>query len=313
MRLKDYQIAALDTLSAYLKILRAEYDSRATNWRRSKRYPSRHDRAWGSLGDPVTDAWKEAQNAGQAASPGPWHAIKDGAGRSVPHVCLKLPTGGGKTLLAAHGVDRILVSHFRQPPASCCGSCRRRRSTRRQGRNLPTGGHPICQTLDRLSGGRVKILEKLDGFTRGDIDQKLCVLLLMLQSTGRENKETLKVFRDSGNYTSFFPQDDPPARAALLNRSPISNRPTSSKPRSAARAPLGSSRASAIRCASSGPSSYSTRAIAPIPRWHGTRWRASTTLSWNSRPRPTRALEHPRQRFGPRAQGRGDDQAADPA
>ena len=41
------------------------------------------------------------------------------------------------------------------------------------------------------------------------MEQKLCVLLLMLQSTGRENKETLKVFRDSGHYTSFFPQDDP--------------------------------------------------------------------------------------------------------
>jgi type III restriction enzyme len=33
-------------------------------------------------------------------------------------------------------------------------------------------------------------------------------MILMLQSTGRENKETLKVFRDSGRYPSFFPAED---------------------------------------------------------------------------------------------------------
>jgi type III restriction enzyme len=42
------------------------------------------------------------------------------------------------------------------------------------------------------------------------------VLLLMLQSTGRENKESLKVFQDSGHYTTFFPQDEPEARTQLL-------------------------------------------------------------------------------------------------
>jgi type III restriction enzyme len=54
----------------------------------------------------------------------------------------------------------------------------------------------------------VKILEKSDSFTEQDVEQKLCVMLLMLQSTGRENKETLKVFRDSGRYPSFFPSED---------------------------------------------------------------------------------------------------------
>src|SRR5687768_18612582 len=76
--------------------------------------------------------------------------------------------------------------------------------------------NPLRQTLDRMSGGRVKILEKLDAFTKADVEHKLCVMLLMLQSTGRENKETLKVFRDSGRYPNFFPsEDDYPALKAL--------------------------------------------------------------------------------------------------
>ncbi len=67
----------------------------------------------------------------------------------------------------------------------------------------------------------MKILEKLDAFTRADVEQKLCVMLLMLQSTGRENKETLKVFSDSGRYTELFSeQDDHPALKALRETMP---------------------------------------------------------------------------------------------
>jgi type III restriction enzyme len=221
MRLKDYQNAVLNTLSAYLRILRAEYNSRIDELAALEKIPEpMRSRMVELLGDPVTDAWKEAQKTGQVAAPGPWHPLKDGAGRSIPHVCLKLPTGGGKTLLAAHGVDRILVSHFRQTSGFVLWIVPSEAIYRQTKAQLADRGNPIRQTLDRLSGGRVKLLEKLDGFIREDVDQKLCVLLLMLQSTGRENKETLKVFRDSGNYTSFFPQDDPIARAVLLKQVP---------------------------------------------------------------------------------------------
>ena len=81
-------------------------------------------------------------------------------------------------------------------------------------------GHPIRQALDRVSAGRVKLLEKLDRFAGQDLEEKLCVLLLMLQSTGRENKESLNVFQDSGSYTSFFPQDDPVVREQLRQQVP---------------------------------------------------------------------------------------------
>src|SRR6185437_5373307 len=93
----------------------AERDKRAAELTDIEKLPpATRDKVRAMLGDPVADAWKEAQTQGIAASREPWHALKDGTGRSVPNVCFKLPTGGGKTLLAAHGVDRILVSYFRQ-------------------------------------------------------------------------------------------------------------------------------------------------------------------------------------------------------
>src|SRR5262245_27032368 len=218
MRLKDYQSGALDTLSAYLKLLaegaaKAEKTSAAIaalpeDLRASVPAPQ----------EPAVAAWDEARKNGVAASP--WRELKDGSGRSIPHVCLKLPTGGGKTLLAAHGVDRILVSHFRQTTGFVLWIVPSDAIYTQTKAQLADRSHPIRQALDRASGGRVKILEKLDGFTRRDVEEKLCVLLLMLQSTGRENKETLKVFQDSGHYTTFFPQDDPAARTQLLKQVP---------------------------------------------------------------------------------------------
>src|SRR5882672_2305466 len=115
MRLKDYQAQALDTLSTYLRTLRDGFDKRATELADIEKLPSAtRERVMAILGDPVAAAWQASQKSGIAASPAPSRELKDGAGHSIPHVCLKLPTGGGKTLLAAHGIGRILVSHCRQ-------------------------------------------------------------------------------------------------------------------------------------------------------------------------------------------------------
>lgn len=221
MRLKDYQSEVLDTLSSYLTTLGAVVRSRAQELADIERLPKpTRDKVLATLGDPVVEAWATAQANGIAASPDPWRDLKDGNGRSIPHVCLKLPTGGGKTLLAAHSVDRILVSYFRQTTGFVLWIVPSEAIYKQTKEQLADRAHPIRQVLDRASGGRVKVFEKLDGFSRQDVEQKLCVLLLMLQSTGRENKESLKVFQDSGNYISFFPQDDAAARAALRQAVP---------------------------------------------------------------------------------------------
>jgi type III restriction enzyme len=52
------------------------------------------------------------------------------------------------------------------------------------------------------------ILEKTDRFSPLDVDENLVVLMLMLPSTNRQTKETLKVFKDSGGFQDFFPAED---------------------------------------------------------------------------------------------------------
>lgn len=220
MRLKDYQSAALDTLSNYLALLAASSEKVQKARAAIAALPDELRASVPPPQEATSAAWYEAQKRDIAASPDPWRELTDGARRSIPHICLKLPTGGGKTLLAAHGVDRILVNHFRTTTGFVLWIVPSEAIYTQTKAQLTNREHPIRQALDRASGGRVKILEKLDGFTRKDVEQRLCVLLLMLQSTGRENKESLKVFQDSGYYVSFFPQDDTAAREALLEEVP---------------------------------------------------------------------------------------------
>ena len=80
---------------------------------------------------------------------------------------------------------------------------------------------PYRQHLDMVSAGRTLILEKADGFTPQDVDERLAVLLLMLPSASRANKEALRMFKDSGAFQAFFPtEDDKDGHAKLLQRVP---------------------------------------------------------------------------------------------
>ena len=60
--------------------------------------------------------------------------------------------------------------------------------------------------MDISSAGRTLIKRKTEMFNRLDVEENLVVLLLMLPSANRQNKETLKVFRDQGGFTDFSPE-----------------------------------------------------------------------------------------------------------
>ena len=41
---------------------------------------------------------------------------KDGLGNLIPNICLKVPTGGGKTLLGVSAVERVNTDYFSKIP-----------------------------------------------------------------------------------------------------------------------------------------------------------------------------------------------------
>lgn len=216
MRLKDYQREALERVERFTGAVTAaqnKFDELAAlleNADEDVRGPALASAA------PASKAWNAMQKAGDCASGNAWISLKDGWGNDIPHICLEMPTGSGKTLVAGHAIGRIMAALDGARTGFVLWIVPSEAIYKQTLRQLRDKGSAVRVALDTASGGAVKILEKGDTFTEGDVASQLCVMILMLQSTGRQNKETLKVFRDSGAYGSFFPQvDDVAALTAL--------------------------------------------------------------------------------------------------
>jgi type III restriction enzyme len=220
MELKDFQEKALDCLDKYLDELRV-HESKAEKIRKANESETDPD-----LKRPMPDfprlAWEQMQKANLLPE-FRWHiqysGRKDGMDNDVPNVCLKIPTGGGKTLLAAHAVSHIMGRYLRQNHGFVLWIVPNEAIYTQTKKHLMDREHTYRQTLDRAAAGRVKILEKDDPLNILDVESHLCVMLLMLQSANRETKETLRLFRDRGNVHGFFPaMDDIQAHFALLGK-----------------------------------------------------------------------------------------------
>jgi len=129
-------------------------------------------------------------------------------GQPLPAFCLKIPTGGGKTLLAAKVVDLVNAHYRRRQSGLVLWVVPSTQIYAQTLRALRDRDHPYRQALDMASAGRTLVLEKADGFAPSDVAESLCVLLLMLPSANRETKEQLKMFQDSGGFEAFFPSED---------------------------------------------------------------------------------------------------------
>ena len=238
MDLKAYQQQALETLERYLEALQdARQKADQLSALNIDALPEVLRKESAALADAAKDypriAWDSLREA--AVLPGVSESDKSrpgdrgqdlipeyiprtaASGEPIPHVCLKVPTGGGKTLLGVEAARRLKIGTgfllwlvpTRAIYTQTWDAFRNRE-------------HPYRQILERASGGRVKLLQKDDRFTQQDVEDYLCVMLLMLPSANREkNREFLKIFRDSGGYRSFFPpEDDVQGHQALLEKHP---------------------------------------------------------------------------------------------
>ena len=215
MELKEYQISTLDAFTRWRDALAAAQVQSETAVA-----------ALQSVGADIPDdvhnypktAWQRlAQNGGVAETAGQYVSRTDDAGRHIPHVCFKVPTGGGKTLLAAAALERLGrqtgLTLWITPTNAIY------QQTKVALRNRE---HPYRQMLERASGGRVRFMEKDYPLTAADVANYLCVMLLSLPAANRNrNRDFLRMFRDSGRYPTLFPDsDDVLGDARLLNDYP---------------------------------------------------------------------------------------------
>jgi type III restriction enzyme len=195
MELKGYQVTVLKTVKDYLEAL-----SEA-----KKKYDK-------FISDPETEelalSYHFPAKAWEKVIGGSYTEKKNGLKEPLPDFYLKVPTGGGKTLLACHSIDLINKTYLKKQTGLVLWVVPSTQIYRQTLAGLRDREHPYRQVLDISSGGRTLIKEKNEVFTKQDIEESLVILLLMLPSAARQNKETLKVFRDRGGFTDFFPAEE---------------------------------------------------------------------------------------------------------
>ena len=201
MQLKEYQQRTLSEVRKYLEHL--------AEWRKKD-----EDNPDLEIDFP-SKAWEKAR------IPRRYIPRKNGLKQPLPAFCVKIPTGGGKTLLAVKTVDLVNMIYRKRKARLVLWIVPTTQIYRQTIQNLKDRDHPYRQHLDLASGGHTLILEKTDRFSPQDLRENLVVLMLMLPSANRKTKETLKVFKDSGGFQDFFPsEDDIKEQENLLRRFP---------------------------------------------------------------------------------------------
>ena len=124
----------------------------------------------------------------------------------VPYVCLRLPTGGGKTILAAHAValardawiekDHPLVLWLVPSNTIRIQTAQALKSTR----------HPYRQALDESFSGRVRVFDITDfsNVRPHDLRDHCCIVVGTIQALRVTNTEGRKVYAHNENLEPHF-------------------------------------------------------------------------------------------------------------
>lgn len=220
MRELEYQTRVLEAFDGYLDILKVE-KGKADQVEALKAQQPDLPIPSVDFAKATWDALK-AKGVLPASRAGvPFSERFDGCSRPVPNVTFKVPTGGGKTFLAVNAVSRVMGKYLNQNTGFVLWIVPNDAIYSQTLKSLKDRQHSYRQTLDRAAAGRVRILEKTDRLDFRDVEENLCVMVLMLQSANRETQDSLKMFRDRGDVHGFTPPEgDQAAHEALLKAIP---------------------------------------------------------------------------------------------
>lgn len=196
--LKEYQVNAKDAMERYFVQLSKHQE-------KIKNVPEDLIENLGLEYNWAEKAWHDLFP--QDSSNHDYNSKKTGHDMHCPNFCLKIPTGGGKTLMATYAIELYLENLKQEKTGFVLWVVPSEQIYTQTINALKDRSHPYREKLDAVSGNRVKIVTKKDKFTPNDTEENLVILVMMLQSFSRDKfkKDDLKFFQDNGKFDEFFP------------------------------------------------------------------------------------------------------------
>lgn len=182
MELKKYQETVIENLNTFLATLEQHPDLRVA----------------------FREYWAEQ---GATGMPAYQNNVK-----GVPHVCVKVPTAGGKTFIAVNALAPIFGAIQRVDPQRpqlvvwLVPSLTILEQTYRQ---LDDPQHPYRQRLNRLFNGRVAVYQKQDLLTAANFSAdttrgQLSIVVMSFDSFRARNKDDRKIYQENGYLANFL-------------------------------------------------------------------------------------------------------------
>jgi type III restriction enzyme len=125
---------------------------------------------------------------------------------TVPYVCLRLPTGGGKTILGAHSIGIARDAWVEKDYPMVLWLVPSNTIRLQTAEALKSARHPYRQALDEAFDGRVRVFDIAD-FTHirpHDIRDHCCVVVGTIQTLRVSNTEGRKVYAHNENMEPHF-------------------------------------------------------------------------------------------------------------
>lgn len=126
----------------------------------------------------------------------------------VPHICIKVPTAGGKTFIACNAIKTIFDAFDYDRPKAVVWLVPSVTILDQTIKNLKDPSHPYRQRINAQFGNRVEVFDKAtllqgSGFNATSIKEQLTIMVFSFDSLRAKNKEDRKVFQENGNLQSF--------------------------------------------------------------------------------------------------------------
>lgn len=188
MELKPYQAGVIRDLDRYLHYIQQEH-----------RYDLAYNRYWQ---DEVGD-YDPLNNTGMR----PYQNNVPG----TPHVCVKVPTAGGKTFIAVNALHTLFDAFAIDRPKAVVWLVPWSNLLDQTVRNLSNPAHPYRQKLNSLFNHRVAVYQKKDllqgaNFSPSVVQEQLSIFVLSFGSLRATKKEDRKIFEENGALATFASQ-----------------------------------------------------------------------------------------------------------
>lgn len=183
MELKSYQKQVLDDLKKYLFYLNKYHN-----------YKRAYTQLWSDKGISVGGRSKLAAYKNTLAN--------------VPHVCFKVPTGGGKTFLACASIKPVFEALTTDGVKAVVWLVPSDAILSQTIKNLKDSRHPYRQRLDRDFSGKVCVYTKEEALNGNNFNpitarEQLSVFVLSYDSFRTSKKEGRKAFQQNGALIGF--------------------------------------------------------------------------------------------------------------